>query len=208
MDGHILWKALVDAYDDFTQLVMINLLWFIFTIPLLTAPPAIAGLFYATNRLAHRQSVTWRTFFDGFRERFWLGWRWSLANLLVIGIGLFNVWFYGQLQTSWAGLAQGLFSGVIVLWLLLQVYTFPILLEQTAPRLSTAMRNSLTIYIRRPGFSLSLAATLLVIAVLSSIFLAPWVLFTAGLVAFLANRCSLHLIADLSNKTREEQPGS
>jgi hypothetical protein len=87
---------------------------------------------------------------------------------------------------------------------MIQVYTFPILLEQDQPRLVTALRNSMVLYLRRPGFSLALLATLLALALISTLFVVPWALITASLSAYLANRGALYLIRDLSGEPQEK----
>ena len=48
-DSFWLRDALVDAYYDWISLATINVLWFILTLPVITAPPAAAGLSYAVR---------------------------------------------------------------------------------------------------------------------------------------------------------------
>lgn len=191
-------EALADAYYDSISLIAINLLWFLLTLPLVTAPPAAAGLYYATNRLAHRRSANWRTFFEGFRVHFWLGWRWALANLLVLAVLGVNVWFYGRMGWDWGNWIQSVFLGLSILWGLLQIYTFPLLLEQRDRRVLVAVRNSAVLYLRRPLFSVGLALVVMLLIGLSTWLLPPcWLFFTASLSAFLANRGTIVLIETL-----------
>lgn len=203
--GRQIWESLVETYYNFSELAITNLLWLVFTIPLVTAAPAAAGLYYATNQLAHQNLVTWRTFFAGFRTHFWLGWRWGLSNLLVLTVLGVNFWFYGQVQTSWADWVRGICLGLMGLWSLLQLYTFPLLLEQEDRRMRTAVRNSLVFFIRRPGFSISLSLFLVLAAVVSTLLLQPfWLLLTASLCAYLANRAAIYLIKDLQSSQHGE----
>lgn len=196
----LIWNSLVDAYYESVPLIVTNVLWVILTLPVITAPPAAAGLYYATNQLAQQKSVTWRTFFEGFRAHFWLGWRWGLVNLLVFAILGFNFWFYGRGETSWGVWLQGAFLGMMVLWGLLQLYTFPLLLEQQDRRMRTALRNSLVLFLRYPAFSIGLALLVALLVVVSTLFLPPfWLLFTASLSAYLANRGTIDLIEGLQN---------
>ena len=60
----------------FTELLITNLLWVVFTLLIITAPAAFAGMYYATHTLAKEKSASWRTFFVGFKDFFWVGWRW------------------------------------------------------------------------------------------------------------------------------------
>jgi len=191
-------EALADAYYDSIPLITINLLWFLLTLLLVTAPPAAAGLYYATNRLAHRRSANWRTFFEGFRAHFWLGWRWVLTNLLVLAVLLGDAWFYGRMGWGWGEWVQGFLVGLAILWGLLQIYTFPLLLEQQERRMLVAVRNSAVLYLRRPLFSIGLALVVILLIGLSTWLLPPcWLFFTASLSAFLANRGTIVLIESL-----------
>lgn len=201
---YVIRKGLVEAYDSYLELVIANLLWFVLTLPIITAPLAAAGLYYSTNQLAHRKQVSWRTFFEGFHGRSAAGLRWSLLNLVAILGIVANVWFYGNVRASWGGWVQGLFVGLLILWLLLQVYTFPLLLEQQEQRMRQALRNSLVLFIRKPFFSLGLVIFLALILGLSTYFRLPWVIFTASLTAYLANRCTIYLLRDLQNLPQEE----
>lgn len=192
--GHFsnLKTALVDAYFDSIPLISLNVIWFFLTIPLITAFPAAAGLYYATNQLAHQRSAGVGTFVEGFRKYLWLSLRWGILNLLVIFLFAFNIWFYTSIEAGWAFWAAGLTIGIIVIWLSLQVYTFPLLLEQEQPSLVLAIRNSAVLYARRPGYSLGIAAILLVLALISTFLFPPaWGLITASLGTYLANRATV-----------------
>ncbi len=197
----IIWNALVDAYYDAAELTMMNLLWIVFSLLVISAPAATAGLYYATNQLAHRHAISWRTFLDGFRQHLWLGCRWGLVNLFALTLLGVNVWFYGQLEMWWTDLAQGLFIGIMVLWILLQVYTFPLLLEQEDHRMAIALRNSLVLFLKYPGFSLFLCLILLLVAALSTWLRLPWLVFAGSLSTYLANRGTIYLLDNLSNQS-------
>jgi hypothetical protein len=203
--GQVLFTWLTDAWHNLWELLVFNLLWLVLSIPLITAPPAFVGLYYATNQLAHGRDVNWRAFFEGFRLHFWLGWRWATLNLLVVALAFSNYIFYGRFQTNWSTWVQGAILGLLFIWGLLQMYTFPLLLEQNQRKLSIAMRNSLVMYLRFPGFSLGMALLILVVAYLLTRFAWPtWLVLNAGLFAYMANRTTVHLVG-LLEEDRPEQ---
>jgi hypothetical protein len=205
VDPRWLRDALVDAYYDAIPLVTTNLLWFALTLPLITAPPAAAGLYYATNRLAHRRSANWRTFFVGFRSAFWLGWRWALTNLLVLMAVAGSTWVYGRIGAAWSDSLQGLLLGLAVLWLLVQTYTFPLLLEQEDRRMVTAVRNSIALFIKYPATSMGLALLLVLLIVVSTLLLPPsWPLVSASLGAYMANRGTIVLTTHSRGRQGQE----
>ncbi|MFC1879436.1 DUF624 domain-containing protein [Chloroflexota bacterium] len=198
--GSLVYRWLEESWHNLWELVAFNFLWFVLTLPVVTAPAAAAGLFYATNLLAHEKPVGWRTFFEGFREHFWLSWRWGAVNLFAVLLFASNILFYKQFQTTWSGWLRGIFWGLALLWSFLQVFTFPLLLEQSDQRIFTALRNSLVLYLRRPGLAVLVAAFVLALAFLSAMFAWPlWVVLVAGLGAYLANLAVLHILKEIND---------
>ncbi len=190
----VIWEGLQDAFDSMAELVIVNVLWLLLTIPILTAPASLAGAYYMTNLLAHRKPVSWRTFFEGFRQFFWLSWRWALANLLAALLVYSNFVFYGRFEGSWVVFMQGIALGIGILWLGLQMYVFPLLIEQEDRRLRVALKNSLVLLIGSPGLALLLFIFLTLVAGLSVILQVPWLIITVSFCTFLANWCVLHAL--------------
>lgn len=204
----LLYRWMLDAYHYFFELVTINLCWLLLSIPLVTAAPAAAGLYYATNQLAHDEhEVTWRTFFTGFRQHFWLSWRWGALNLLVIAVLLSNIWFYQRFTGAWVPWVETLFISLIFLWWLLQIYTFPLLLEQQNTSLRVALRNSLVFYLRQIRLALGMALLIMALIYLSIRFVPPaWGVLTISLCAYLANRMTILLIAEINTQLPPRRP--
>ncbi len=200
--GRFLWECLLDAYDSFSQLMVVNLLWFFLTLPVVTAPPAAAGLYYYTHELASNHPVDWHTFFDGFRKYFWRAWLWALANLIAIIVFVVNAWFYYQVKTTWAPWIAGISIGLLVIWLLLQFYTFPLLLEQTDQRVRVAIRNSAVLYLKRPGPCLGLVLFLAPLGALSIVIPPLIIIIYAAVAAFLVNRWVIYLLEDILNRQK------
>ncbi|MCA0453719.1 MAG: YesL family protein [Chloroflexi bacterium] len=200
--------GLIDAYVALIPMIILNVLWFIVSLPLVTAFPATGGLFYATNRLAHGKSANWRTFFEGFRIHFWRSWAVGLVNLFLALVFAVNFIFYSWNNEQWVLFARGVVIVVALVWLALQVYLFPLLMEQEEPRLRLALRNSSVIMLKRP--LLTLGATLLIalVGILSTFVIQPaWIFITASSCAFLANRATLYAIAQITGKkTDSPQP--
>jgi len=198
--GRIIFGWLVESWHNLWELMAINFLWVLFTLLVVTAPPAAGGLYYAANRLAHEKPATWRTFFEGFRMHFWLSLRWGFLNLLALLVCISNVSFYRQYQAAWSEWLRGLFLVIGLLWCYIQVYTFPLLLEQEDQRLITAMRNSLVLYIKRPGLALVVATFILGIIFLTILYAWPtWIVITASLLAFLANHATIYLLSEIND---------
>jgi len=58
-------KTLSDLWDEMYLLVVVNVLWVALSVLLVTGPPATAGLFVLTHRLALRRGCQPARFFRG-----------------------------------------------------------------------------------------------------------------------------------------------
>ena len=196
---------LLDAYLLAIPLIVLNVVWFLACLPLVTAFPATAGLFYATNRLAHGQSAGWRDLFDGLRRYLWVSYPWGLLNLLAGVVVVSNVFYYAQQEAGLTEAARVLLVALGLFWVMLQLYTFPLILEQERPSLRLALRNSLVIVLKRPLHSLGLAFAVLALAIITTVALAPaWVFITASLCAYIANAGALAAIGRLKPRKAAE----
>lgn len=191
-----------DLYIQSIDLITANVVWFILSIPLITLIPATGGLYHAMNRIAHGRVGNWRTVWEGFRLHFWLSWRWGLTNLVVFGVLWVNVSFYREVDAAWAVWVRMGMLFLFVLWGVLQLYTFPLLLEQKDRRIRTAVRNSLVLLLRRPAQTFGWAVAVFVLALGSSTFFpAAWIVLTASVCLYLSNRATLEGIARIAPGT-------
>jgi len=181
----LLWKALVNAYDAGWELVQINLLWFVLSIPIITLPFTMAGLAYYMHELAHGESMTWRDFFVGIRKYFWPSMRFLLLNLIIIFLLLFYDIYFSHLNNSFTSIVIGLIYGIGIIWLLLMPFVFPLMLEQKKPGLRNGLRNSLVMYLKWPGITLLVVILVYLLAYGSYLILVPWGIITASLCSFL-----------------------
>ncbi len=197
-----LTERLTDAYLAAIPLIVFNVLWFVTTLPIVLAFPAAGALFYATNTLAHDKGADWRTFIEGFRAHFWLSWRWGLLNGFVFAVLGTNLLFYGaQVDSAWVRLARTVVLVLLIFWSVLQLYTFPLLLEQADVRLRVALRNSMVIVLKRPVATLVLIAEIAVIAGVSTLVIQPaWIFVTASVCTYLANRAVIDSIRRITGK--------
>jgi uncharacterized membrane protein YesL len=181
----LLWKALVNAYDAGWELLQINLLWFVLSIPIITLPATMAGLAYYMHEIAHNESVSWKDFFVGMRKYFWPSMRFLLLNLVIIFLLLFYRIYFSSLNNNLTPIIIGLIYGIGIIWLLLMPFVFPLMLEQKKPGLRNGLRNSLVMYIKWPGITLPVVILFYVLAYGSYMLLVPWGIITASLCSFL-----------------------
>lgn len=182
-------------YYDTIEIIKINLLWVLLTLPVVTAPGAIAGLFYTTNKLVKNEPINSGTFFEGFRKYFWMSWLWTLLNIVVFIIGYINFVFYQNIDGSITKWGVGIVLGLGINWSMLQLYIFPLLIEQRDKRLLAAVRNSVVLFLRHPGPTYLTTAVLFLVAFISIwLFGIPWLIFLGGLCAYLITTTLLYVL--------------
>jgi hypothetical protein len=181
---------------DFGDLMVSNILWLLLCLPIITIPPAFAGLYYATSQLAQTELSTRQTFFEGFKKYLFPSYFWFFSNVIVVGLLLFNIDFSIKFpQVVWLQLLRGVYWVLLGSWMLLQIYTFPLIIQQDKPRLFLALRNSIILWFKNVLFSLLLSFVIIVL-VTGSFYLYPlWFVITASLTAYLVNLGVIYLLS-------------
>jgi uncharacterized membrane protein YesL len=172
----IAWWSLRDTYAELFVLVGANLLALALSIPIVTGPPALAGLHNLGFHVANGKRVEFSLFWEGFKDYFGDSWKLAALNALIFGVLGVDVWFYlVKVQGAWRVV------GLIGLWMLLiwtvaQLYTFPLLVRQEERKLSLLLKNAVLLTLAYPGFSLTTALLLGLLLALSLAFPVAFVL--------------------------------
>ena len=207
----VFWEAIKDWWDELFLLLLMNIVTTLLLIPIVTFPPALAGLWNAGNRVAQGKVASWADYFEGFRRYFFKAWGLALLNILVMVIVVTNVRFYApdvapfEINSTLSAWIGGFFIAAGFLWLVLQLYPMAALLEQEDQRLRVALRNSVVFFITNPGFTIVLALLLLLIAIVSTLLTIPWVLITLAFFAVVCNKAVLHVLKPHRERMRMER---
>lgn len=181
---------------SYGELLVSNIYWVLLMLPIITIPPAFAGLYYATLQLAHDEPVTRQTFFEGFKKYFRASYGWFLSNVIVMGLLLFNIDLSIRFpQIAWLQFLSGVYWVILASWMLLQIYTFPLLIQQEKPRLALALRNSAILWFKHSIFSLLLSVVIIILVVVSLFLFPLWFVVSASLIAYLANLGVIYLLS-------------
>jgi len=228
----VLWTAFRDYYEEMFTLVGANLLWVLLlagpfglgflasrflpvapviigtlVLEALLMPPATAGMLHLTNQVAHHKSIEFGLFFEGMKKYFWKSWLFMLLNLVAAAIFYTNFQFYGGSDAQWAVIVRGLFVGLAVMWCLVQIYVFPMLLEQQEPRLLMALRNAAFLAFASPITTLVLAILMLLVAGLSIGLTLPFAVAMMAVLCLMANGAVLALLVHFKiRKPPEDVP--
>lgn len=148
--------------DLLGDLVVLNLLFVICSIPLFTIGTAITALLDVEIKLATGEgSSVIRTFFESFRRNFA---RTTPAFLLLILSGAILIFDIAVAAPSYPGMLGGviLTGGVafLVPWLFAAMYLFPLLLLEKNPLIPT-VRRALLLSVQKLPLTLALAAIFL-----------------------------------------------
>lgn len=192
------WRAIARTVIDVrfigVTLIYFNLLWFLCSIPLITLPAAIGALYVVVRELGYRRQVSWRDFFQAMRDHFVAGWRWGIVNLVVSFLFVVNFWFYSQLPSPYGLLLTALLVGFLLVWLMVQMYTFPVLLHQEQARIGLAIRNAFALCIHHPIFTLTHAFVAAIFVFMSLVVPYFWMIFTTALVFYFYNQAVITLL--------------
>ena len=206
----VFWEAVQDWWYDLFLLMLMNIVTILLFFPIITFPPALAGLWNAGNMVAHGKAVSWADYFQGFRRYFLRAWGLALLNILAIVIVFTNVRFYTpeiapfEISNTLSSWVQGLFLAMGFLWLVVQLYSMAALLEQEDQRLRVALRNSAVLFIANPGFTIVLMLLLALVAIASTLLVIPWIVMPA-LFAVVCNKAVLHLLEPHRERMRAEK---
>jgi uncharacterized membrane protein YesL len=168
-----------------------------------TAPAAWAGLVRMSYAGFTNPNADIRDFWDGFREHLGRGVVLALLNALILYINFVNLLSYANQNDVIYIPIRIIWIGVIVVWLMIQFYAFPIYYEMERPAYRGAFRNAAVMLLLNPGFTLVIAIGVGVLAALSTALVALWALLTPGLLAAVASAAVLDRLGKLHVQTAD-----
>ncbi|KAA3656274.1 MAG: hypothetical protein DWQ04_31585 [Chloroflexi bacterium] len=163
------FNALRNWWGDWWNQVMMNIVWFLSILTVILAPPAIFAMYQQNKQVAEGSTSSAREMFKSYRSLFVISWLWMLTNLAVYFVLYTAFGFYGSSSTAWG------FWGVIVvviitlMWLMLQLYTVPVLMWQDEMSLKLAWKNAAVLLLQAPLFSIIFLLFTVIIWIISAI---------------------------------------
>ena len=121
------WDSpLIQALNKISDLIILNFLVLLSSIPLITIGAAQAALYDVTGRMLRQEEQIWKNYWQAFRNNFkqatimWLG-------LLAVGVpGVFTLLFYFSADTSSGAAAMAIMCMVLFLWAGILTWVFPL----------------------------------------------------------------------------------
>jgi hypothetical protein len=166
-------------------------------------PPATAGLYVVTNSIGHGTGGRIEDMLSGARTYALLSFRWALANVMVGAVLAVELRFYGATEVTIGVIVQVLFVTAGALWLAMQFYVWPFLIEQEDKRLRVALKNALFLTLANPVYTLVLLGVVGLALALSALTMLPMAIFATSFISLLGNRAVIERL-----RTYGKLPGS
>ena len=186
-----------DLYEDLFMYAGLNLLWWLCALVIVLIPPATAGLMYLTNEVAHERRVEWRMVLTGARLYFWRSWQITIVALGGAIILVTNVWFYVNNTTGILQYLTILWIYLLIIWVVAQIYAFPLMIQMEQPRILPIYRNALLLTLSRPLFTILVILLLVVATVIGGALAILLILGIPALWAITANRALVYLLEEV-----------
>jgi hypothetical protein len=222
-----IWAALRDVFDEFVLLMGCNIIWCLLSLPLLwvayvflssgaTVPaalatmvgvlpagPATAAMAYVANRVSEGRATRFGEFFGAMRTYARQGWLilgiWMLGLLVI----LVDIGFYLGFGNLVGALILGLWIYLLVVWLALLIYLFPLMAMQEQFSLRLLARSAGLMVVGRPIFTFINLALMLLLIWVSALAIVPILVISVAFLNVWSARATRTLIDDA--RRRREQ---
>lgn len=128
--GGLVNKAMWHLYD----LLILNLLWVLCSIPLVTIGASTTALFFVSGRMIRGEEVRpVNDFFRSFKENFKQS---TLVWIILVGaysVVLVDIYFFSGYDVSWASIITVLQFPILAVLIIMTIFIFPILSRFDTP---------------------------------------------------------------------------
>lgn len=201
----IVWQTIRDWYHSMIGLAALNFLWVGLSLTVVLFPPATAGVYAMTNSIARGQGQQWDVFLANAKQYGWISVRWALLNGIVLIVLAVNLMFYGAAEGTLSAVVLIVLIVVGLLWLAVQFYFWPFMLEQEQKSVRIALKNALFLTLAEPLYTAVMLSTTALVSVLSIVLVLPVAVATISFISLLANRA---VIERLTAYGKMQQPAN
>ncbi len=187
MDALNVWARALRHFNQRGYIYIWGNLWCVVcSLPLVTAPAAWAGLIRLSRCAYTSPAADLSEFWDGLRENLGRGLLLGVVNLAVVLVNITNLAAYRSSTGTLYDLLRAAWVLALIAWFGLQFYLWPLFYQMQQPSLLGALRNAAVMVYLNPFFTLLLWAGVLLVVVISTLMMVPWLLLTVSLLAALA----------------------
>ncbi len=136
-------SPIYEYFDTLAHFIVLNFLFILLCIPVVTIGPALAALYQITLREARKEhGYLVKPFFGYFREQFGKGVLLFLYYALITGLGMFGIVFWHRMESLPTEIAAAFMAVIVLLAVCGMQYAFA-MIARFDIRAGRAVRNSL-----------------------------------------------------------------
>lgn len=197
--GRLWWKHWIG-------ILVLNILWFLLQIPIVTGPPATATFFAIGRRLIDDEMWDSQDLWQTFRQNFLSGWMWALPNLAVFVIIAVNFVAY-QNRVGVAFVSLRIFWFVLLsVWLMTNLFYWPFWFRQENPTWWQTVSNCWKLLLMYPAPAIGLLLLIIAFSLFGSLLVLPVPFGLVGLFVFATTLFTDQAIAAKSNNPAVNPP--
>lgn len=185
--------------------VYLNILWFIFCIPIITAGASTTALFYVTLKMARdEEGNIFQQFFRAFKENFKSTLKVWLIMLGVAIVLIFDgyVFYHMHFESPFWTILTAIYLVAVVAYLIISMYIYPLMARFDNTPLAM-FKNSIMIGIRFLLCTIIMAIVYYVMAFIIVNVFTPAIVFGEGLCAYICSCLMINIIDRLSGTSEE-----
>lgn len=150
--------SFLQFFHDLFDLMLVNCLWLLCSLPVVTIGPATCGLYAVTLKLARQEPVgPIKDFFMGFRRNFKAGLVLGILAMVILAVSAGDIWF--ALNSAWnLFLVVGIIMGAIGMILISYAFALQTMFENPV---KTQILNAFKLAFLAPGKTIALWLILL-----------------------------------------------
>jgi len=190
-----LWWGIKEGFYQLGRLVILNVTWVLFSLPIITLPAATLALTHSIRIMViDETNYSWKIFLEAFKRYFISSWRWFLPAILLPVIFIYNILFFAIESYTLSVSVQAANIVMLVIWLILQTFTLPLLVEQDQPVMRVALLNGIRMIYQKPGLYWFTTIFLWVFLISSIVLITPIFIFSLAMALFISMYCvQVHL---------------
>jgi hypothetical protein len=205
----VMGRTLKATWEELFLCVYASIVWWAGTLVVIFAGPVTLGLHAAANRAANYRRTGMEFFWENARSRFGRAWL-AYGILLALFVGILgNIYFYLYVMGSrpWAQIAGILWLWVLLIYLMVAQYVFPLLCQQDKPDLLTALRNAALLALRSPVYSALMLLFHVALIAASITLVLPIILLMPAMLALASNFALTGLLQEMGLAPQPPQMG-
>jgi uncharacterized membrane protein YesL len=185
-----LWWGIKEGFFQIGRLIVLNVTWIVFSLPIITLPAATLGLAFAVRiMVVDETDYSWKVFWEGFKRYLISSWRWFLPVLLLPVIFIYNILFFAVESYTLSVVVQASNIVLLVIWIFLQTFILPFLVEQEKPNMRTALLNSVHLLYQKPGLYFLVTLFITMFLALSVFIITPVIILSISMSLFIIMYC-------------------